>query len=178
MVMNEKEQINILFEKLIPLCEGDEKTVELFGNMENLKEQAKPFIEFSKRQGPKEERLAKMIFGLLENEAVKTEDIPGIGIIDKSISNIILLLNYRGYKTLSSCSGVRDDHCPEWTSEKKGYIAFCDTPRNRAFAVKIKNIEQYTPERGYTYLQSSFTLRFDEQQLPNLIHELQLLCSK
>lgn len=174
---NNSSRINTLFEERVPLCAGDIKTKELFGDMDNLKEQAKPLIEYSRRQGPKEERLVKMIFGLLENEAVKTVDIPGIGIIDKSIADIVSQLNNLGYKTLSSCSGVRDDHSPEWES-KKGYLSFCDTLENRALAVKIPNIEQYTPERGYTYLQPSFTLRFDEQQLPNLIHELQSLCSK
>ena len=77
---NNSSRINLLFEELVPLCADDIKTKELFGNMDNLKEQAKPLIEYSRRQGPKEERLVKMIFGLLENEAVKSVNIPGIEI--------------------------------------------------------------------------------------------------
>lgn len=49
-MINNSNRINTLFEELVPLCAGDIKTKELFDNMENLKEQAKPLIEYSRRQ--------------------------------------------------------------------------------------------------------------------------------
>lgn len=173
--MTESNKTDELFYSLIPLDESDLKIKELFKDMDNMKKEAEPFIAFARKQGPEYERTAKMVFGLLENEAAVTRDVPGIGVIDGSIADIIQLLNDTGHETLASCSGVRTDHDSNW-EKKNGYISFSDTIENRSLAVNIADIDRYTPKRGYTYLKQSFTLHFDEEQLPELICKLKKLC--
>jgi hypothetical protein len=115
--------------------------------MDEVKDLAKQYEQIL----PKNEyRFFKKILGLNEQEGDFVE-VAEIGIIDKSISQIVLILNEKQYITISSCSGIRQEH-KNWNEDHPGYISFHNTGNNFK-----KNILKEFSER--------FNLKFDEEEV-------------
>lgn len=79
---------------------------DIFESMEQVKEYAKEL----KNQAPPntDEDFIDLLLGLYQGgDAVHVD---GIGLIDKSIAPIVYSLNQKGFRTLSSCSGIKSEH--------------------------------------------------------------------
>ena len=129
---------------------------DFFKSMDEVQE----FADKMKKQLNSEQyNCLKKLLGLADQEGEYIEII-GIGKIDKSIANVVKLLNGLGYATLSSCSGVKEEH-PTWESDQSGFIAFLDDGNSdrKEYIEKVANILNIQYDVGDAYLKPSYNLR-------------------
>lgn len=117
------------------------------------------FLESLKDQTTKEEYEAfKSALGLAEQKGEYLE-VEGIGKIDKSIAGLIQALNKRGYRTLSSCSGLMHEH-PHATERLTGYLSFLRDKEGEKI-LEICSALNLPVTEGEVYLQPALTVRLD-----------------
>lgn len=107
-----------------------------------------------------EYQVFKKALGLAEQEGVYRE-VEGIGKIDVSIADFIEELNTRGYRTLSSCSGILSEHPneSEEVSSMNGYLSFSIDDK-REDIEEVCRLSGLPVEEGEIYLQPALTVRF------------------
>lgn len=126
-----------------------------------------PFIEKAKAAHDEEGvYIMKMVTGTLENQATKTVELEGLGIIDYGIAPLIQELNENGLETYASCSGLEEEHREQKTY---GYISFADTATARAFVEDLCSsdelVEGFSPSLSKTYFKDSVVIHFDREHL-------------
>ena len=126
-----------------------------------------PFIEKAKTAHDEEGvYIMKMVTGTLENQATKTVELEGLGIIDYSIAPLIQKLNDNGLETYASCSGLDEEHDEH---KSYGYICFADTDIVRDFVEDLCSsdelVEVFSPSLSKTYFKDSVSIHFDREHL-------------
>lgn len=110
--------------------------------------------------------ILKMVTGTLENQATKTVELKGIGLIDYSIAPLIQVLNANSLETYASCSGLEEEHNED---KSYGYISFADTAKTRAFVEDLcssdEMVEVFSPSLSKTYFKDSVSIHFDKKHL-------------
>lgn len=117
--------------------------------------------------------IIKLFSGLLPNQAIKTEEVYGIGKVDSGIADIIKRMNKIHIRTLASCSGLEDDHKEGCYSS--GYISLEDTQESRKFIEDLcKTYEQeciFEPELNYTYFVESIIIHLKSSEAIDILRK-------
>lgn len=140
-----------------------------FESLEDYWKEAEAWINYLEMRGASCEEIHgfKKLLGLLPNEALKSIEIEGIGLIDEGIADIIEWLYNHGYSTLASCSGLQREHKVGICGS--GYISFVDNERNRELIEALcSDGYDYKPTLSNTYFTDSISITFDEDGLIKL----------
>lgn len=131
------------------------KASDYFSSMDKIEE----MLEGLKKNCNEEEFLAlQKALGLAEQEGVYRE-VEGIGKIDVSIADFIEELNTRGYRTLSSCSGISSEHPIGSDEGVNGYLSLLLDDKREEVEEVCRLLELPVAE-GEIYLQPALTIRF------------------
>lgn len=92
-------------------------------------------------------------------EAVNVENI---GLIDKYIVSIVVMLNNKGFKTLASCSGIKSEHDQSSKfREASPYLSFKYDAEKAMIIKKISKKINANYEEGECFFQKSYCVRFN-----------------
>ena len=110
--------------------------------------------------------------GLLPNTATRVTYVPGLGELDQGIVTVIIWLNKHQMKTLSSCSGLPEDHEGTGIWCASGYIIFEETQRIYNWIDFICKQQEPLFSPAFSYFQGipSLTLFFGVEGLHWLKH--------
>lgn len=121
-------------------------------------------------------RILQKESGLLPSTASRTVYVPEFGELDYGIAPVIVWLNQRRIQTLSSCSGLSEDHEGVEKPGLSGYIIFADHPIADAWISLVckQREELFLPALTYFQGVPSLTLFFGRKGLLFMLQGIEI----